>query len=69
MGGRSGNSTPLCGTPVRERASPFGDRSSPYAERPPSANSMRSPLSPNGLDMPSSMVSKKYLHISIKSTK
>ncbi|CAH0557948.1 unnamed protein product [Brassicogethes aeneus] len=49
MGGRSGSSTPLCGTPVRERASPFG-------ERPPSAGSLRSPGAQNaGLDMPSCM--------------
>ncbi|CAG9768325.1 unnamed protein product [Ceutorhynchus assimilis] len=53
MGTRSGNSTPLCGTPVRERASPFGERNSPFGERPPSATSLRnSPLSPpNGLEM------------------
>ncbi|KAH1013428.1 hypothetical protein HUJ04_002413 [Dendroctonus ponderosae] len=43
MGTRSGNSTPLCGTPVRERVSPFGDRSSPFGDRPPSASSLRSP--------------------------
>ncbi|XP_050306767.1 ras-associated and pleckstrin homology domains-containing protein 1 [Anthonomus grandis grandis] len=57
MGNRSGNSTPLCGTPVRERASPFGERNSPFGERPPSATSLRSPtpLSPNGLDSLSSM--------------
>lgn len=49
----SGSSTPVCGTPVRERASPFGDR---FPERPPSATAVRSPLgSPNSLDMPSSM--------------
>jgi hypothetical protein len=56
MGGRSGNSTPLCGTPVRERASPFADKASPFAERPPSAASPRSPVSPpNNMDMPSCM--------------
>lgn len=57
MGNRSGNSTPLCGTPVRERTSPFGERDSrgsPYVERPPSAGSIRSPP---GMDMPSCMVS------------
>lgn len=62
MGGRSGSSTPHCSTPVRERASPFGDRerNSPFSDRPPSANSLRSPISPsNNLDMPSSMVSFK----------
>ncbi|KAJ8946266.1 hypothetical protein NQ318_004635 [Aromia moschata] len=48
MGGRSGTSTPLCSTPVRERSSPFGERnSSPFAERPPSAGSPRSPASPS----------------------
>lgn len=61
MGGRSGSSTPHSGTPVRERASPFGERerSSPFSDRPPSANSLRSPMTPNGgmMDMPSSMVS------------
>ncbi|XP_066142250.1 ras-associated and pleckstrin homology domains-containing protein 1 isoform X3 [Euwallacea fornicatus] len=53
MGNRSGNSTPLCGTPVRERVSPFGERTSPFGERPPSASSMRnSPMSPpNGLEL------------------
>nr|XP_015835974.1 PREDICTED: amyloid beta A4 precursor protein-binding family B member 1-interacting protein isoform X1 [Tribolium castaneum] len=45
---RSGNSTPLCGTPVRERASPF-------AERPPSGGSVRSPVSPTNMEMPSCM--------------
>ncbi|KAF7271404.1 hypothetical protein GWI33_015759 [Rhynchophorus ferrugineus] len=51
MGNRSGNSTPLGGgTPVRDRASPFG-------ERPPSASSLRSPpLTPNNLEMPSCMM-------------
>ncbi|KAL1491258.1 hypothetical protein ABEB36_011878 [Hypothenemus hampei] len=45
----SGNSTPLCGTPVRDRMSPF-------TERPPSASSFRSPpLTPNGLDVVSCM--------------
>lgn len=53
MGGRSGNSTPLCGTPIKERLSPFGERTSPFNERPPSVGSIRSPESP---DMPSSMV-------------
>nr|XP_022919195.1 ras-associated and pleckstrin homology domains-containing protein 1 isoform X2 [Onthophagus taurus] len=54
MGSRSGTSTPLCGTPVRERASPFGDKPSPFNERPPSSNSVRSPV--NSMDdMPSSM--------------
>lgn len=53
MGGRSGNSTPLCSTPVRERASPFGDKASPFTERPPSTGAIRSPM-----EIPSSMVSK-----------
>lgn len=59
MSGRGGNSTPLCSTPVREKASPFGerDKSSPFNERPPSANSVLSPVTANNLDMPSSMVS------------
>ncbi|XP_018561442.1 ras-associated and pleckstrin homology domains-containing protein 1 isoform X3 [Anoplophora glabripennis] len=49
MGGRSGTSTPLCSTPVRERASPF-------SERPPSAGSVRTPISPpSNMDMPSCM--------------
>ncbi|ERL87109.1 hypothetical protein D910_04509 [Dendroctonus ponderosae] len=57
MGTRSGNSTPLCGTPVRERVSPFGDRSSPFGDRPPSASSLRSPAtSPTSPEL-SSMVS------------
>ncbi|XP_031343223.1 ras-associated and pleckstrin homology domains-containing protein 1-like isoform X2 [Photinus pyralis] len=58
MSGRGGNSSPLCGTPIRERASPFGDREkvSPFSERPPSSNSIRSPVSVNNGDMPSSMM-------------
>ncbi|KAJ8964897.1 hypothetical protein NQ314_004536 [Rhamnusium bicolor] len=56
MGGRSGTSTPLCGTPVRERTSPFGERNSPFSERPPSAGSVRTPVSPpSNMDMPSCM--------------
>ncbi|KAF5299366.1 hypothetical protein FQR65_LT09407 [Abscondita terminalis] len=53
VGGRGGNSSPLCGTPVRERSSPFGDRDklSPYNERPPSSNAIR-----NCAEMPSSMM-------------
>ncbi|XP_063932159.1 amyloid beta A4 precursor protein-binding family B member 1-interacting protein-like isoform X2 [Zophobas morio] len=55
MGGRSGSSTPLCGTPVRERASPFNDKSSPFGERPPSAGGVRTPTSPTNMEMPSCM--------------
>lgn len=70
MGGRSGSSTPLCVTPNRERASPFGgdrelqilgerEKGSPFGERPPSAGSVRSPLATNSSNMdnmPSCMV-------------
>lgn len=68
MGGRSGSSTPLCGTPNRERNSPFSEReiqtyterekSSPFGERPPSSGSVRSPLATtnSNMDMPSCMV-------------
>ncbi|KAK4880612.1 hypothetical protein RN001_008758 [Aquatica leii] len=58
MGGRGGNSSPLCGTPVRERSLPFGEREkiSPFSDRPPSSNSIRSPVSINSVDMPSSMM-------------
>lgn len=57
MGGRSGASTPLCSTPVRERASPFN-------ERPPSVGSVRTPVSPpNNMDMASCMVSWKISSI------
>lgn len=53
MSGRNGNATPLCGTPVRERSSPFRERDkvSPSHERPPSVGSVRSPM-----DMPASMM-------------
>lgn len=64
MGGRSGASTPLCGTPVRERASPFAvEREVVFGERPPSAGSVRSPLAAAtnsiGLEMPSCMVCRR----------
>lgn len=64
MGGRSGNSTPLCGTPVRERSSPFGERSSPFSEKPPPVGCMRNSISAsNNIDsMPSSMVSYKLIN-------
>lgn len=54
----SRGSTPLCGTPVRDRSSPFGekDRSGSFEERPPSSGSIRSPLNSNAMDIPSSMV-------------
>lgn len=66
MGARSGNSTPLCSTPVRDRGSPFGERersspfgdrerASPFTERPPST--IRSPVVPTVAEMPSCMVS------------
>ncbi|XP_060517796.1 ras-associated and pleckstrin homology domains-containing protein 1 isoform X2 [Cylas formicarius] len=57
VGVRTGNSTPLCGTPVRERTSPFGERNSPFSERPPSATSLRSPTNvPSNMELPSCMV-------------
>lgn len=78
MGGRSGSSTPLCGTPNRERASPFGgdrelqmlgerEKSSPFGgDRPPSVGSVRSPLTTNNSNMdnmPSCMVCSFCLNI------
>nr|XP_023013996.1 ras-associated and pleckstrin homology domains-containing protein 1 isoform X2 [Leptinotarsa decemlineata] len=53
MGGRSGSSTPLCGTPIRDRGSPFGER--PFVESP-TGGSLRGSSSPtNNMDLPSCM--------------
>ncbi|CAH1963829.1 unnamed protein product [Acanthoscelides obtectus] len=58
MSGRSGNSTPLCGTPIRERASPFGERNSPFSEKPSNDDVLRNSVSsPTNMDsMPSCMM-------------
>ncbi|CAG9859229.1 unnamed protein product [Phyllotreta striolata] len=54
MGSRSGGSTPLCGTPVRERSSPFSDRNGSIVEYPSSNGYLRGSVSPTG-NLPSCM--------------
>ncbi|XP_072375778.1 uncharacterized protein pico isoform X2 [Diabrotica undecimpunctata] len=63
MGSRSGNSTPLCGTPVRDRVSPFSERNgvSPFNERngnmvdySPTGGYLRGSVSPTS-NLPSCM--------------
>lgn len=58
MGSKNGSSSPLCGTPVRDRTSPFGERNGSFVHRSASSDTMKGAISPpTNDDLPSSMVS------------
>lgn len=67
LGSKTGKSSPLCSTPVRERISPFGDRTVGFINRSASTETMKGTISPPppNEEIPASMVSKhcNFFHI------